>query len=69
MRYLEEGENWISDAVPTGPTGGVVWLIVVDMDISGVMAVRPLAWSAEKQVTPGTAPLFMTHAGCDVSIV
>ncbi len=57
---VSEGLKTMSDTVPGGPTGGVVW--PRGMERRPPSGVRPLAWSVEKQVTPATAPPLMTQA-------
>lgn len=61
MRAVEEGLKRMSEAVPGGPAGGVVW--PRGMGKSFVSGVRPVLWSVEKQATPATAPPFRTQAG------
>ena len=63
-RAVSEGLKTMSEAVPGGPTGGVVCPMA--MERRPPSGVRPLAWSVEKQVTPATAPPLMTQAGLSV---
>lgn len=63
-RAVSEGLKTMSEAVPGGPTGGVVCPRAMGRRLS--CGVRPLAWSVEKQVTPATAPPLMTQAGISV---
>jgi len=60
-RAVSEGLKTMSEAVPGGPTGGVVWPRAIGR--RPPWGERPLAWSTEKQVTPPTAPPLITQAG------
>lgn len=57
---VSEGLKTMSETVPGGPTGGVVWPRA--MGRRPPLGVSPFAWSAEKQVTPATAPPLITQA-------
>ncbi len=61
---VEEGLKKMSDAVETGPRGGVVWCKASAMGRGALScAVRPFSWSTEKQATPAMAPPLRTQAG------
>lgn len=60
-RAVSEGLNTMSETVPRGPTGGVVWPMAIER--RPPWGLRPLEWSTEKQDTPATAPPLMTQAG------
>lgn len=57
---VSEGLKTMSEAVPGGPTGGVVWPRAIGR--RPPFGVSPFACSAEKQVTPAMAPPLMTQA-------
>jgi hypothetical protein len=57
---VSDGLKTMSEAVPGGPTGGVVCPSAIGR--RPPWGVRPLAWSVEKQVTPATAPPLITQA-------
>ena len=61
---VSEGLKTMSEAVPGGPTGGVVWPRT--MGRRPPCGLRPLAWSTEKQVTPATEPPLITQAEVSV---
>ena len=60
-RAVWEGLKTMSETELGGPTGGVVSPGAIGR--SPPSAVRPFAWSVEKQVTPPTAPPLRTQAG------
>ena len=60
---VDAGLKKIFDAVPGGPTGGVVWFRAGKIERGALSnTVSPFLWSVEKQVTPPAEPPFNAQA-------